>query len=641
MAFLVVLPIAMLCAVYYDKRIEETLALPMIWASLLAYFCGIIYELWIAKYIIAGLAVVSLAGAVFIGYKKKNLRNLFTIGIAEFGVLAAYYMLIMRDRRIIGQDGLQIYERYVADFYYVDDINRFTAQIGLMMWKYLSLKFWPNYSEGIQLLGPVVLCVALFLFIFSFKGENKKDILIKSLVGLFFIVIIPINFRDNLGYFTMQYDLTAGIMTAYIICAYKRLLDTKDVFYKILILSSLFMLVQIKTNGFILAAVCILIFVGMDMATEKASGFKAYKFSISSGAVVLLSKLSWSIFCKLNSSNEKFSVGKALSKLNAVAVVGLIVAFMAAAAVMLFIVYKKHLVLYIVSVIALAAAIFAGTAIIVPGDIRVSAVVSFIRVVVSNFAVDREFGIGTVLLIPYIILILAFPVLLYMLSKDKADEALNRTNRMLVILVNMGFVFYSSVVFLTNLYGRTHQQTAKAKECERYLFAYMIIFIAVYLFLYMHDYCRSDMYKPIMFLLVMITFFITKKSFLYAPIKERPEVPLYNVESYIELTDKDKFFFVDQRKEHVAEHFYFRTAPARMVKWDYVDLYLSLDGKNEPLSYDEWIEQLRSCTYVYLATTAEDFETTYGDIFEDEIVDGRIYTVTVAGDSVRLKSINY
>ena len=329
MAFLVVLPIAMLCAIYFDKKIEETIALSMIWASLFAYFCGIFYKLHIASYTIAGVAVLSLVGCACLSYKKKNLHNLFTVGIIEYIALAGYYMLIMKDRRIIGQDGLQVYERYAADFYYVDDINRFNTQVGLMIWKYLSLKFWPNYSEGIQLLGPVMMCVALFLFIFSFKGQDKKDVVIKSLIGLFFVVIIPINFRDNLGYFTMQYDLTAGIMTAYIICAYKRLLDTKDLFYKILIISSLFFLVQIKTNGLILAVACVLIFVGMDMAAGNEKGFKTYGFSLSCAASVILSKLSWSIFCKLNSSSERFSVGKALGKLSPVAVVGLIVALLA------------------------------------------------------------------------------------------------------------------------------------------------------------------------------------------------------------------------------------------------------------------------------------------------------------------------
>ena len=61
------------------------------------------------------------------------------------------------------------------------------------------------------------------------------------------------------------------------------------------------------------------------------------------------------------------------------------------------------------------------------------------------------------------------------------------------------------------------------------------------------------------------------------------------------------------------------------------------------MTVDEWSYMLAhyKCTYVYVAATNADFEEMYGELFEDEIIDGRIYTVLVDGNNIRLKSIVY
>ncbi len=642
MAFLVVLPIAMLFAAYKNKRIEETIALSMIWASLLTYICGIVYELWIAPYIVAGVAVISFTAALVLIAKKKSFSNILTLGLLEYLALSGYYLLVMKGRRIIGQDGLRVYERFATDYYNVGDINRYNNPIGLMMWKYLNLKFWPNYSEGIQLLGPVTMCIALMLFIFSFKEENFKNTLKKALIGFFFIVILPLNFRGNLGYFTMQFDFVSGMLTAYIVCACKKLIDTKDDFYKTVILSGLIYLVHIKTTGIVLAGICVLIMTGMDMILGQEEGLKRYTFSIICGVSLLISKLSWTVFCRLNGKSEKFDVGVALQKLPVVALLAVILALALAAYVIFLLLVKRKFKLYVAALMLMAAAVFGGSLLIIPGEIRVSTVVNFAKMVLSNYAVDREYGLGSQFLMPYIIPMICLPLFGYMLALGLKDDAKKTENRTLVILLNAGFVLYAAVTFLTNYYGRSLTQTAKAKECERYLFVYIIVYLLIYLFLFMKDYDASIIYRPLMLVLLTVGFFMTSKSFLVTQLTERPEVETFDGVDYVlPLTKEDKFYFVDQRKEQTAERFYLKTSPAAMVKWDYTDLYLSEDGRDEQLSHEEWVEQLMSCTYVYVATVGEDFAKTYGDVFEDEIIEGHIYTVTVVGDSVSLRSIEY
>lgn len=631
----------MLVAARYDKKIEETIGLSMIWASLLTYVCGIVYELWIAPYLVAGIAVVSALFTIVLSVRKKKIPQIFTIGFLEYLVMGTYYMLVMRNRYIIGQDGLKVYERYVSDFYHVGDICNFKNPIGLMMWKYLSLKFWPNYSEGIQLLGPVVMCIAFLLFAFSFSEKSFKDNLIKYLVGLFFIFIIPLNFRGNSGYFVMQYDFVSAMLTVYVLTAFRRFLDTKDNFYRVVILSGLIYLVQIKTTGIILAAICVLIMAGMDMILGEGEGLKRYTFSVICGVCILISKFSWSIFCRLNDGMEKFSIGKALGKLSIGMMIAVVLALLLAAAAMFYLVYKRKFRLYIASILLLALAIFGCTTLIIPGDVRLSTIVSFGKIIFSNYAVDREYGLGSMFLMPFIIAVAALPLFYLMVSRGDDNREVNKVNNPFVILISAGFVFYSSVVYLTNFYGRTITQTAKAKECERYIFVYVMIFIFVYLFLFMNYYHKHVDYKPIMAVLIVTGIFMTNKSYVYSQLVHRPDVQTFDGLNYVNITKDDRFFYIDERKEQDQDQFFFRISPASRVSRDYLDMYMDEDGRNEPLPYDEWIQQLSECTYVYIATTDENFARDYGDVFEDEIIDGRIYTVSVDGGRVSLKSIEY
>ncbi len=641
MAFLVVLPVAMLCSVAFDKRIEETIGLSMIWAALLTYICGIVYRLDIAPAIMVVAAVVCGVTAIVLSVKQKKTPEFLTLGFLEYLLLSAYYMLVMRNRYIDGQDGLRVYERYVSDFYHVGDISRYRNPVGLMMWKYLSLKFWPNYSEGIQLIGPVMMCVAFMLFVFSFKERDFKHTLVKSLIGFFVIVFLPLNFRGNGGYFVMQYDFVSGMLTAYILCALKKLWDTKDSYYKMLILSSLVYLVHIKTTGIILAGICVLIMVGMDMVQGQGEGFKRYSFSIIAGISVILSKLTWSLFCRLHDADEKFSLGTALGKMNIVLLVAVVIVAIAAFIAVLIVVLKRKYNLYLAALICLALAVFAGTLLILPSSARLDTIMNFGRMLFSNYAVDREYGLGSKFLMPYIIAIVSLPVFLFIASKASGKEIIRLENKTFVTLTNVGFLLYLSVVFLTNFYGRTINQTIKAKECERYIFVYIIVFILVYFYLLMQDYDTSEYYKPVMLILLVVGFFMTKTAYLYTQVVNRSQVDTFDGLNYVNITAEDKFYYVDQRSEQSKDQFYFRTSPAKMVKWDYTDLYLSEDGMDEKVTYNEWVDQLKSCTYVYLATTNENFASEYGDIFEDDIIDGRIYTVRTEGDGVKLRSIDY
>lgn len=635
MAFLVILPVAMLCAVAFDKKIEETIALSMFWASMMAYICGLFGILIVSKYLMAASAVICLGAAVYLGIKKRRLSNVLTAGLLEFLVLCGYYLMMMKGRLIEGQDALRVYERYPKDFCLTDSICWYKNMVGLMMWKYLSMKFWPNFSEGILLFAAAALGTAMLVFIFSF---NEKRNWFKFVIGLFMMLFIPLMFRSGLAYVGFQYDYISGLLTAFIICAYKKLLDTGDVFYKVVILSGLVFLVHIKTSGIVLALVCVFIILAMEMEKGEKEGYRRYIFPMICLASTVVSKLSWSLFCRLHDKSEKFSVMQFLSK-NSVAVrIGFVAIALIAVAAAIYILIKKDLKLLLAAMALMSLVIFAAGTYLAPAGGRVTTLVSFARIIFDNTIGDRTFGFGTRFEAPYIIVIAGLWILFYIIAHAQKGTEGYEKNKLLLILTNFGFLFFAAVTYLTNSYGRSEQQTVKAKECERYLFTYIVVFLLVYTYIFLRDYIKEAMFKPAIAMLLLFMFFAGNIDILYYQVFDRPDVETYDGLDQVEFDASDKFFFVDQRQEHYAERFYYGISPASMVKWDYTDLVTggSQGVEAKKLTYDEWIKALQSCTYVYLATTNEDFAEEYGDIFEDEIVDGHFYHVINENGQIRL-----
>lgn len=636
MAFLIVIPIAMLLAIVFDKKTEETIALSMIWASLLAYLCGIIYELWIATYLVAGIAVLSTVGTVVYGIRKKKIANLITPGLLQYLLLCGYYMLVFKGRFVNSQDSLVAYEKYPREFYYVNDICRFKEPVGVMVWKYLSLKMWPNYSEGMQLFAGAAMQVAMLVFFFrQTESDKKRDKILKFCLGLFFMLFLPLTYKG--GVVAMQYDYITGILTAFVLAAYMALKQTGDRYYKVLVISSLVFLIHIKSTGIILALICLMIIAGMEMVYEEQEGIRRYYFLAVCTVAVLLSKLSWTFFCKLNDAEEKFSIGQAIHKMKPYAVVAAVIVLAVTLYIGIRILLKKNLKVYISLVILMAIAIFAGTTVIMSADIRLQTMGSFAQIIFSNYCVDRAYGFGSNLQAPFIMVIVILPCLLYMLSREKEDSV-RRQNRIFMILVNAGFLVYAAVVYLTNFYGRGLNQTVKAKQCERYLFGYIIVFVLLYISIILRDMEKTSLYPVVIGLLVFTAVFISDLGIFYRQTFVRSEVARYDAIEKVDIEYPDVVYFIDEIGDENVDRFNFELSPGRIVSKDYIDMHLStLADEPHKITLEEWTDKLKECRYVFLAAVDDNFAEEYGSIFEDEIALGHFYSVIVDGENVRLK----
>jgi hypothetical protein len=121
----------------------------------------------------------------------------------------------------------------------------------------------------------------------------------------------------------------------------------------------------------------------------------------------------------------------------------------------------------------------------------------------------------------------------------------------------------------------------------------------------------------------------------------------YDGLNFVDITETDVFWCIDEERSVDYSRFNYNVSPGFMLNYYYSDMKLNHftlgEGAEERyMTLDEFKDILsRWCTYVYVASTNEDFERDYGSVFEDEIVDGRIYYVVIDNDDVSLKSIEY
>ena len=163
MAFLVCLPIAGAIAVFFDKKIEEGIPVAMFFATFITYLLGLFGVLEFSPFVVG---IFGLCGLVFSFWgciKKKSIHNFLTFGSVMYVLFGIYYALASKGRMVAEQDDLQVYAKYVADFYHVGKIYRFDYIPGMMMWEYLSERFWRVFSDSVLFWSIAMLCVGMLL----------------------------------------------------------------------------------------------------------------------------------------------------------------------------------------------------------------------------------------------------------------------------------------------------------------------------------------------------------------------------------------------------------------------------------------------------------------------------------------------
>jgi hypothetical protein len=647
MAFLVCLPIAGAIATFFDKKIEEGIPVAMFIASFVTYLCGLFGILTVSPFVVGAMAVAGLGISVWGLIKKHAFHSFFTFGGILYLILGAYYALASRGRMVGEQDDLQVYAKYVSDFYHAGKIYRFDYIPGMMMWEYLSERFWRVFSDGVLFWAVAMLCTGMIIAIFSSK--DKKSILHYVFIALF-VVLFPLSTKIREVYFVLQNDFVMGVTMAYIVCMYIKARKYEDKFYEYASFMGFAFLTLTKVTGFILAVILLALLLGIDViARAEKLSINSMAYLLKCACVVLTAKLSWTAFVRLHGMYERFSyytyrAFELVTKHWYLGIVAVLVLVLIAWGFK-WIIENGRSGIYIGVMLFGAAVVFGFTYVIMPSEIRNDAVKNFINVFLSTYAPYRDFGFGHRFLVPYAA-VLALLMFVWMVMREVAQNK-DLRDRRIIIYLNVGLVLFSAFLFLSNYLTRDLSQAARAKECERYILAYIVFYVLICIYqIVFFEKINDKIYKIIIIFFTVIMLMISNVGGIVTQVKAQDDYYNYDGLNFVDINEDDVFWCIDEEGSVDYSRFNYNISPGFMLNYYYSDMKLNHftlgEGAEERyMTLDEFRDTLKWCTYVYVATTNEDFESDYGAVFTDEIVDGRIYHVIIDGDNVSLKSIEY
>ncbi len=649
MAFLVTLPIAGAIAVAFDKKIEEGIPVAMFIATFITYACGLFGILSVSPIVVGILAAIGVGYSIYGIVKERSIQRFLTFGMILFLVLGAYYALVSRGRMVSEQDDLQVYAKYVADFFHTNSIFRFDYIPGMMMWEYLSEKFWFVYSDSVLFWSIAMMCVGMMLAIFSSK--EKRSYVHYIFVALF-TVLFPLCISVREVYFVLQNDFVMGVIMAYIVCMYLKAREYDDKFYEYATFCGLAFLTLTKVTGTILAFILIVLLVGIDVISEKHElSLKSMAYIIKCFLSVMIAKLTWSIFTRIHGGHEKFShfsriilgLFKAHWYLIFVCIVAVAVLYFA----FKWVVENGRTIVYISVLLIGSVGVYFYTYLVMPDEIKASAVLNYFNILFSTYAPDRNFGFGYNYLIPYAALLVVLMFIWMIMFVATQNKDIESRNVNAIIYVNVGLVIYSAFLFLSNYMTREAGQVARAKECERYIMAYIVFYalVCVYQFT-IFEKINDKIYKLVVVFFYINLLMIANTSGVASKITEQDSFYDYDGLNFVDIGKYDRFFFVDQSGKMDGSRFNYCISPATMSNYYFSDMmvdgyWLGNDETDRYMTLEEWEDVLSSCTYVYVGSTNDQFEEMYGAFFDDEIVDGRIYHIDRSSGKLSIKSIEY
>ena len=648
MAFLVTLPIAGALAAVYNKKIEEGIPVAMFIATIVTYLCGIFGFLSFSPFVVGALSVLGIGICIWRLVKDHTVKRYVTFGGCMFLLMGMYYALVVKGRMIGGQDDLLVYGKYVADFYNVGKIFRFDYIPGMMMWEYLSERFWTVFSESVLFWSVAMMCTGMMLAIFSAESHKKN-------IHYFFVAIIillfPIIVKDNESYFRLQNDFVMGVTMAYVMIMYQKSRDNKDRFYELATYLGLSFLTLTKVTGMILALILVLLLFGIDVVSRADKiTYRSISYVFNCFLCVVISKLSWTITVRIHGKYEKFSdFSRAVFRMlqsHFYIVFLMLFILVGIVAGLKWIAENGYSKTYIAVLLVGGMVLYGYTYIAMPSDIRNDALRNFGNVFLSIYAPYRNFGFGYRFSVPYIVVImlLMFIWRILFLGSNKDEICLNSK---IIIYLNVGLFIFSAFLFLSNYYTRDPGQAARAKECERYIYAYIVFYIIVCLYQFTRfDNYNYKLYKTVLSFLSIIILIIANTAGIVTQVYAKDDYYNFDGLNYVDINYNDVFYYIDQQGKLDYSRFNFRVSPATTVNNYFSDMmvdgyWLGTNESDRYLTQEEWEGLLKNCTYVYVATTNEEFADMYGDFFADEIIDGRIYYVDKNEESTLLRSIKY
>ena len=614
-SFFPFLIIALFIAVYFNRKIEDTLGISFITVIILLFLFGLIEQLQMGILFVYLLSVLSLIVTINLSIKKKvSLFSFITPGIVMYGGVIGYVMLTCHDLFRREWDEYSHWGLAVKDMFYYD---AFAKHIDSSVW----LQRYPPFSTLVEyffmynneMFSEGILYVAYLSFLFSllivFFSKCKWNTVTYNLIAGIIVILLPMVFFDH--YYFIYVDLLLGVLSAYVLVCYFS--EKLTGFNIIRIGGGLVALVLTKDMGLVIA----LLFVGAVIIDQLFFGnecnfkIKKWKIIISAGAAALIPFIIWQIYIMIPAKSVTMNVGKTSST----------------------IVASKISISGVIELLSMEAP-----------EYRYQIIKDYIKILFM----EDTFWIGNIGFSYISILIVISIILLYLYRKTK-DIRLIRVIVMSMIL-SVGYLLFLLVTYLFSF----PVSDAVVLHSHRRYFASCIggVCIAIAGILLLNDAKKSNSYMGWLSILCAVLFFGIPLDNLY-PNNLDTYIKAETIAGYDEIertfqcfADKNEavYYVYNNSRNGALEKIIFRNyaspleseggtffvSEKAIEKEKYI---LNLKGKKDETivsdkikTMDEWEKELQEYEYVFLHRPGEVFAESYGSLFEKpETIDEKTY----------------
>lgn len=671
MSLFIALSIASAIALFFNKRIEETVSIAIFSVITLLYFSGMITTFTPGIILSFILALICAGYTIRMCLKNKEMikNNLFTPGLVVLLVLAVYFLFVAYGRIFNqGTDEPHHWAIVIKYFYMLNDYSNVPLTTdkapyhcpAVSLWDFFSTKLWISCSTGIAMWGQQIMAVSLILPLFkhitSFKEKNK--ILLTTLL----IAVLPYCLRDVnfkfVGYTTFQPDYVQYLLLAAAFIYFREYYLEKDRFYLGASLFSVFVLVLSKRTGIIDALVYLLVIYSVMLLSKEYEIRQIWTVLGVNLLTVAVAYLSWNTYLSLSGSKTggisdtvSEMIGKVLGTGPLIAIAAVVVAI--AGCILLWICQKKNPP-FVIAVLT-GAYTLVCLYLIKAKDIEVSFKQQALAYVARTFLGHDLLGYDGVVKadVPQIghaipISMGAFLLLciiiwrVFILRKENQSKK-DKFDEYLVVFMAVGYVLMQIFRLMGAIAFMSYKGQPSLAASDNYLGPYLLAMIVVLASMWLgHDKENGDLNgNRALILLFSMMLFFDCGSIVVNLVEKTSEHHFYAIEG-IDFEFGDKIYLMDTNVENLNLNadFYYQVAPASSSggSW-YKDGFLS-----EKMSVEEVSEKLikGEFNYVYIENLGPDYKGFYDELFADpaDIDNNHLYSVNVTEGMVSLVLVN-
>ncbi|MGL5125793.1 MAG: hypothetical protein ACRC6U_07365 [Fusobacteriaceae bacterium] len=587
--FLVLFSMMSLTAYVLDLKIEEALPITNFIIVILLYFSGILFlDLNIG---LITLGILNIGFLVkFFKDKKTEKGKVFTeSGLIYFCIIFMFAILFPYNRQFISWDEFSHWGLVVKNMYALNhfgNLKEATTSFkgyppAMSIFQYFFIKLSGSYKENFAFSAMIFFNLSLLSPLFkNIKSKIESVLLSVLIIGFSTIISTDI-------YTTIYIDLSLGFLSAYILFINLKneklnKVDTLNIGM------GLFLLPLMKSSGSFLGIMLlsIILFNLLKEQSEiKEKKIKAFIVFIS----LIVGKYSWDIYTKLTSD------------------------FTGAWGGMSNLTFNK---------------VFNFWFLNIGESYQFEVKNNFINALIKNYLTF----LGIILIL----------ILIYFFFKKSKKV---KTSVIGIFLIGVSYVFS-----LLNLYIYTFSEyeAIRLASFTRYLKTYYI-FVAIFLFCLLVNELKQIKLKKIKLFFILICFIGLLGR--YKKIKNDFLKNVNRIEfnqNLKKIIDKnDKLYFICQKSSGyeywVARYEY---TPAHMIgswNWSIGEKYSPSDIWTQNITLNQFEENLRKATYVYLYKIDEKFIRNYGEVFNNnniKISSGDIFKIENRNEKMEFIKVN-